>query len=236
MQVQSGVRTATRAVVATALVTLSLVAVAPTAAHAATAPMVAHAATLPVAPTGVQARAASNQVTVRWVAPPAPAPDSPLTGFRVQKTRDGSTWAGAGLVAPTATSVTITRLANGVRLRFRVAAVTAAGTGPWSAPSAWVTPQETPPGRVSALAGISATRGRITLTWRPPVTGPAPTRYDYRYRKGFGTFTAWKPLPPSARAVSFGGLVPGADYLCQVRAVHRVDVSPTATLWVRVRG
>lgn len=191
-------------------------------------------ASAPGVPTKVAALPGSNQVTVRW-APPA-AGDA-VVDYLVQKSVDaGATWStvvGSPVPAP-ATSLVATRLANRKPIVFRVAARNATGTSAWVLTKT-VVPREIPPQRVTALKGVSPKAGTITLTWRPPSAGPAPTRYDYRYRKGFGTFTAWKPLPRTARSVTFVRLVRGAQYLCQVRAVRVTDIGPTATVWVRTR-
>lgn len=204
------------------------------AALVATAVMLVGAAAPPQVPTAVVAVPGSNEVTVRWS---PPAGGDPVVDYLVQKSVDaGATWStvvGSPVLAPR-TSLVAKRLANRKPIVFRVAARNTSGTSGWVM-TATVVPREQPPQRVTALKGTSPRAGTITLTWRPPSRGPAPTRYDYRYRKGFGTFTAWKPLPVAARSVTFGGLVRGAQYLCQVRAVRVTDIGPTATVWVKVR-
>ncbi|MEZ5116446.1 MAG: fibronectin type III domain-containing protein [Candidatus Nanopelagicales bacterium] len=192
---------------------------------------------MPAAPTNVKALAGSNRATVTWTAPPGADTDGVLQ-YRVQKSTDGGTrWTsvvGSPVAAPR-TKLVVLKLSNNRTYRFRVAAESEAGVGPWSAPSSTVRPSSRPPGKLAAFSGTSPRAGTIKLTWKPPSSGPRPTRYDYRYRKGFGTFTRWIRLPVTARSVVITGLVRRADYLCQVRAVNGADVGPTNTTWVRTR-
>jgi hypothetical protein len=93
----------------------------------------------PAAPTGVTATATNAQAVVSWTAPAIVVP--PVTDYSVQFSTDGgSTWTTASDAVSTATSATITSLANGAAHVFRVAGINGIGTGPYSAQSAAVTP------------------------------------------------------------------------------------------------
>jgi hypothetical protein len=93
----------------------------------------------PAAPTGVTATASNAQAVVSWTAPAVVVP--PLTDYSVQFSTDsGSTWTTASDAVSTATSATISSLANGVAHVFRVAGINGIGTGAYSTASAAVTP------------------------------------------------------------------------------------------------
>jgi hypothetical protein len=92
----------------------------------------------PAAPTGT---AGNSQVTLRWTAPSDDG-GTLITGYTVQSSTDGSTYAdqagcsSLGLVF----TCTATGLTSGTPYTFKVAAINAAGTGTYSSASAPVTP------------------------------------------------------------------------------------------------
>ena len=107
----------------------------------------ANAASPPSAPTGVLAVAGDTTVTLTWVAP-ASTGGSTLTGYRLRySTNGGSSWSSTISTGSTALTYTATRLRNGRAYVFQVRAANRAGTGPWSATTAAVTPSAvvTPP-------------------------------------------------------------------------------------------
>jgi hypothetical protein len=96
------------------------------------------AATLPDAPTNVSASAVNAKATVTWT-----APSGSVDGYDVQySSNNGATWTSASSSFHTnpAATETVTGLTNGTAYKFRAAAINAAGTGPYSTPSAAVTP------------------------------------------------------------------------------------------------
>ena len=110
-------------------------------ASAASNAVTPQAAVVPTAPTGVSAQPASNQARVTWTLPSGDG-DSPITGQTV------TPYIGAAAqtpvpVGPSATSATVTGLANGTAYTFRVTATNAVGTGPASTASSAVTPRAT---------------------------------------------------------------------------------------------
>ena len=76
----------------------------------------------------------SGRVVLTWT-PPASTGGSPITRYVIQRsTSPTSGWVNLSTTTPaTARSFTATGLRNGTRYYFRIAAVNAAGTGPWSA-------------------------------------------------------------------------------------------------------
>jgi N,N-dimethylformamidase beta subunit-like, C-terminal/Domain of unknown function (DUF4082)/Fibronectin type III domain/Bacterial Ig domain len=94
----------------------------------------------PEAPAGVSASAATRQAQVSWSAPNADG--SPITGYVV------TSYVGAAAQTPvqvgaSARSAILTGLTNGTAYTFKVAASNAIGTGPQSAASNAVTPEDT---------------------------------------------------------------------------------------------
>jgi hypothetical protein len=96
-------------------------------------------ATAPGAPTLAGVSVAEGEATVSWT-PPTSTGGSPITGYKVVAVADGVAEPAIDVPAGT-TSVKVTGLANGVPHTFRVAAVNAIGTGPYTAPSSALTPQ-----------------------------------------------------------------------------------------------
>lgn len=95
---------------------------------------------VPPAPTGVSAVAGNAQAVVSWTAPTGVIAQAPVTDYVVQFKQGNGSWETFSDGTSTATSATVTSLANGQAYTFRVAAVNAVGQGPWSAASIAVTP------------------------------------------------------------------------------------------------
>jgi hypothetical protein len=98
-------------------------------------------AVVPQPPTSVVARPATRSVAVSWTAPSGDG-DSPITGYTI------TPFVGAVAQTPvsagaSATSATVSGLANGTSYTFTVRATNAVGSGAASAPSAAATPQGT---------------------------------------------------------------------------------------------
>jgi hypothetical protein len=95
----------------------------------------------PSAPQGVLASPASSQALVSWSAPSSNGGSS-ITGYTVTP-YVGSTAGTPVSAGASATSATVTGLTNGTAYTFTVTATNAIGTGPASAASAAVTPEDT---------------------------------------------------------------------------------------------
>jgi hypothetical protein len=116
----------------------------------------------PGAPTGVIADAGSRRATISFTAPPDGG--SPITQYTV-------TSSGGQTATGTSSPIDVTGLTNGVEYTFTVKATNAVGTGPDSAPSNPVTPDEGGRPHPPAPEGL----GRPPLpTEIPPVTTPRP--------------------------------------------------------------
>lgn len=98
----------------------------------------------PGAPTGVTPNGGNGSADVGWT-PPANDGGSEITDYGVEFSSDGGTiWNPASMCTGAATRCVVTGLTNGVGYAFRVSATNVNGTGPWSDPSATVTPNSDP--------------------------------------------------------------------------------------------
>ena len=126
----------------------------------------------------------------------------------------------------TGTSYSITELTNGDTYHVQVRAVTAQGTGGWSASSTArpIAPTAPPaaPGTMAAPTLYAGT-GQLIATWTElendggsPITG-----YELRYRTGGG---AWTEITEGITGTyhSITGLTNGSPYGVQARAVNAV--------------
>ena len=95
---------------------------------------------MPPAPTGVSAVAGNAQAVVSWTAPTGVIAQAPIADYVVQFKQGNGSWQPVSDSVSTATSATVTGLANGQSYTFRVAAVNAVGTGSYSTASSAVTP------------------------------------------------------------------------------------------------
>lgn len=115
---------------------------------------------VPGTPSGVSGTAGNAQVTLTWAAPQYSA--SSITNYLIQYSTDGTNWTNYSRSASTALSAAVTGLSNGSSYSFRVAAVSAIGTGGWSASSATVSLPAADPyfssvGLLMHMEGSSAT-------------------------------------------------------------------------------
>ena len=122
---------------------------------------------------------------------------SPITGYRIQSSEDGSTW--ATLVAnarPGILTYSHTALSAGSTWHYRVAAINSVGQGPWSnvataSTESPVTPQVPgPPINPAATAEGSTS---IRLTWRPPASSGSSAVSRYQLEVSVDG-VRWSPL------------------------------------------
>jgi hypothetical protein len=189
-------------------------------------------------PTAVTGTAGDRRVDLAWSGPPA-VPGLPVTGYRIQSsTDDGATWSDLADTASADTAAVLTGLANGTAYRFRVAARDAAGTGPWSDPSAAVTPVA-PPAPASALVATGGNRS-ATLQWQAPAdSGGTPvTDYVIQYRRLSAVeWSTFADGVSTATQATVTGLVGGANYAFRVVTRNAVgDAAPSANRVATVLG
>ncbi len=142
----------------------------------------------PAAPSAVTATAGNGQATVSWTAPSFNG-GAGISGYLIDIRLAGGAWAtSVGDTGSTTTSHTITGLANGLAVEFRVAAINNVGAGDYSTGSNAVIPTAptpppadsppnnppvaNPPATTPPATNPPATTPRAPTT--PPVTATAP--------------------------------------------------------------
>ena len=169
------------------------------------------------APAITTAVAGDSQATLTWTTPTDNG-GSPITGYIVEFTSTAGTQTRqVGAV----NSTVIAPLVNGTAYTFRVRAVTTAGTGTQSAPTAPVTPVGLP-GVPTGLAALG-TNGSALLSWSAPASnGAAITGYIVEYTSNAGTVT--QAVGP-ATSTTISGLTNGTAYTFRVAAMNVVGQS-----------
>ena len=152
------------------------------AAPVLTAPLgasTAVAAELPGAPervwwTQYEGREADGDIYLSWSAPLSDG-GSPITAYDIQQTKDGE-WIDLHTFRSVSGRLTlqISELPRGVTYRFRVAAVTAEGRGPWIESDD--VRLRTKPSAPRDVKWRVSPAGDLVITWQPPLDtgGPPP--------------------------------------------------------------
>jgi hypothetical protein len=117
----------------------------------------------PSAPLDVVGLPSDESVLVSWSAPASPG-SFPVTNYQVRGTPGGT-------CLTTDLTCAVTGLVNGTAYTFEVRALNGAGWGPWSAPSASVTPGPPPPPPPAPSIMITGTRGEVRGASGIVVTG-----------------------------------------------------------------
>jgi hypothetical protein len=179
-----------------------------TAASSSVTPM---AGTPPNAPTSLTVTASNAQIALSWTAPSAPG-TSAITGYTVEYTPSGGS-AQTVSTGSTSTSYTLTGLTNGTAYTVRVAGVSAAGTGTYTAASSSVTP--------SAAS--------LTVS---PSSGTSDSGVAYSWS---GSGTAASPLQTSDAAAP-NGIAWGFGYGANTYRVWQFTCGVSGTLTVEFGG
>jgi hypothetical protein len=178
--------------------------------------------TVPLAPTNVLTTPNNAYVTVRWTAP-SDSGGSVITDYIVQFSADaGSSWTTFADGTSTNLQTNVTGLNNGTAYIFRIAAVSAVGTGNYSTPSASATPIG-PPGTPTAPI-VSGGNTQMFAEWTAPAAdgGSAITGYVIQYRRtSTANYTTYGTVGNVA-AYTISGLTNGSIYVFRVAAVNAV--------------
>jgi hypothetical protein len=172
---------------------------------------------MPRLPKAVAGRAVA---TVSWTAPAATG-GTAITGYVVTAAPGGRTCATTG-----ARTCVVTGLTNGTSYRFSVRAVNALGAGAASAPTAAVMPKGAP-GVVRTVRSAFPKAKVTVVTWVAPAStgGSTIVRYEVRFRRStVAAFGAWRSTK-LVRSATIAGLLKGATYYVQVRAVNALGAS-----------
>lgn len=177
------------------------------------------------APPLLVARAtAALTATVLWQSP-ADNGGSAVTGYRLESSSNaGATWVLASSPAAGDVSAVISGLNANATYVFRVAAVTAFGTGQYTSASAPVAiyGTQTPPSEPRSVSTVPSTTS-IVLTWQPPANVGSSALIDYTIKYGSQTATA------SGTTYTITGLTPGTSYSISIAARSAAGTGAWAT-------
>ncbi len=178
---------------------------------------------LPNAPANIRATAASTQATVSWD-PPPPSAAAPTQSYSVETTPGGII---TTFDAP-ATTGTIASLGNGTPYTFRVRANNTDGHGPWSSPSAPVTPTG-PPGTPTNVGAVVTGPRSAYVAWDPPVDlgGEPLSGYEIIVTNPLLSFPVI--APPTATGYEVNDLLSGEENRFAVRALHESGINGLAS-------
>jgi titin len=174
--------------------------------------------TVPGAPRSPVATAGRGSVALSWTAPSSTG-GAALTGYRVQRSTNGTTWTTVTNSAPLSRTFTVTGLTNGTRYQFRIAANNAAGAGANS--SAVSATPRTVPGAPTKVVGKPAKKS-VALTWKAPAaTGGSPiTAYRVEYSTNGKKWTTATTAAPLSRNFTVKKLKSGTTYRFRVAAIN----------------
>ena len=143
---------------------------------------------LPAVPTSLTATAVSDtQIDLAWQ-PPTDDGGTPITGYQVQVSEDGSTFTDLSSTDENTLTYEQMGLDRGATYHYRIAAINSAGTGAYASVSA--TTHDVP----DAPTGLTATEvsgTQIDLAWQPPTDdgGTPITGYQVQVSEDGSTFT-----------------------------------------------
>ena len=188
-------------------------------------------ATVPDAPGTPTPTANQNtQVPLTWSVPVGNG-GSAITDYVVQYSTS-ATFASAVTTFADGTSAsasaTVTGLANGTTYYFRVAAVNAVGTGPYSTISASAVPSTIP--SPPPTPTITPADGGDTFNWTAPANGSrAITGYVYQISTNDGTFAGEVSVGAGVTSVDIGNQYSTSTFKIKVRAVNANGTSAFST-------
>ncbi len=187
-------------------------------------------ATVPGPITALTANAGAGRISLAWSAP-LDTGGNVITGYRVEQSTNGSTW--AVLNANTGTTVlgTSFTVTPQVNLWFRVAAVNAAGVGAFGPTSA------AGPVAGYGIAGVpqvvTATRtnsSQVTLRWAAPVTNGGTPVTGYRVRTSPNGVT-WTTVADNVKTLAALVQAPsGRKTYLQVATINLAGLSAYVTV------
>ena len=196
----------------------------------------------PSVPRSLRATASGTSVILTWQAP-ASRGNSAITGYRLERSDNGTTWQALASLGASALTYTHTSVPSGRRLYYRVIAINAQGESRPSA-TAQVT---TAAARPSAPRNLSAVASgtMVDLSWEAPASdgGAAITGYRISYAVGVGG--SWDVLVANTGTTTttytHSNRKPGERIRYRVSAINSAGAGPEsgvaeAVIQARVPG
>lgn len=188
-------------------------------------------AAVPDAPV-LEAEEGYRLVMLSWEAPANNG--AAITQYHIEKLNAQNAWAPLTSLPGSATSYTNSGLSDSSVHTYRIIAENAAGRGSASnsADATTLAQPAQPPGPPTGIE-VDDGPGKVTLSWRGPLTtGGSPIiRYEYRYGEGEDaestTFGRWMSAMMEL-SVEITGLTPGTEYSFEVRAVNSAGAGMAA--------
>lgn len=162
-------------------------------------------------------------VVLNWAAP-ADDGDSPITGYLIQKSTDGTTWVDVATVAQTVFTYTVGSLTKGVYYDFKITAINAIGNS--TSPTLLSATAVTVPGALAANDHTPKDLG-VELTWSAPTDngGQAITGYRIESSTDGTTWASVTTLASTARSYLVSSLIKGNSYNFRVVALNAIGAS-----------
>ena len=169
------------------------------------------------------------EIRLSWGRPSSDG-SSPITGYRIQASQDGSTWTTLVPNArPGSLTYSHTALSAGSTWHYRVAAINSAGVGPWpnvatASTVSPVTPQV--PGPPVNPAATPEGTTSIRLTWGPPASdgNDAVSGYQLEVSEDGARWTLLADVGPLTTSYTHTSLSPQSARRYRVAAVNSVGL------------
>ena len=177
---------------------------------------------------------AYGTITVNWTAPAATSSSNPdnaaITGYSVTATDASGNVFKCSSVAATATTCTITGLANNTSYTVVVAAVNAVGTGTANATVVEKTLNATVPG-APKISSVTSSGTGIVISWTAPTVngGLTFTGYNVTAQAADGSTISCPTVSGTATTCTIANAVPATAYTISVAAVSAAGTGTAAT-------
>ena len=175
----------------------------------------------------VELAADDGSIRVSWLAPEDEG-SSPIEDYEVRCQTGGGDWVGSSEGRSPATTTDVGHLTNGKPYSCQVAAVSAAGVGPWAPSPAGATPMGIPP--APGKPGVDAKDKSALVS-----VAMAPDAVVSRYlvecsADGGASWPASAESPEITSGILVGGLTNGVDYACRAFAENARGRSDASAL------
>lgn len=185
---------------------------------------------VPSAPRNLAAAAGVGRVTLSWAAPTSTG-GAPITGYRIERSLNGTAWAVVSDTTSTATTFVVTGLSNATPYHFRVFAKNAAGRS--VASDVRLATPRTIASAPQSLTALPAASGQIRLSWAVPLSTGGATVTDYIVQRSPSTTGTWATVVDGVspgRTYTVGGLTNGVRYYFRVLAKNAAGTGPASNV------